>query len=123
MTSLQSEAAVFHSSSRPLNSGVLLKTETATVTSGSMSAVANVMLDEGSQRQSSFITQELAKELHLPSKDRETVHLSAFADKCNKVMHLDSATVTLVTEDQELIPIQVLIVPTIATRMHNRLIQ
>ncbi len=51
MTSLQSEAAVFHSSSRPLNSGVLLKTETATVTSGSMSAVANVMLDEGSQRQ------------------------------------------------------------------------
>lgn len=86
-----SEAAVFHSSPRPLNSGVLLKTATATVTSGSMSAVANVMLDEGCQR--SVITEELAKGLHLPRQDREIVHLSAFGDKCNKVMHMDTATV------------------------------
>ncbi|XP_053388631.1 uncharacterized protein LOC128551742 [Mercenaria mercenaria] len=119
-STLRPEAAVFHSTSRNVNAGVLLKTATATVSSGSINAAANILLDEGAQR--SFITEDLANQLKLTRQRPETISLSTFGNHDNRLMHLDTATVHIVTDERELIPIHVLIVPSIATPMSNRTI-
>ncbi|KAH3885607.1 hypothetical protein DPMN_009602 [Dreissena polymorpha] len=56
-------AAVFHSSVKHPHSGVVLKTAIATVGIKETAADAAILFDEGSQK--SFITQQLADQLHL----------------------------------------------------------
>lgn len=116
-TTTQPGTAVLHSSSRQQNSAVLLKTATATVSSGHVSTDANILFDEGAQR--SFITRALADELDLPSTGRETINLSSFGTHSDKTMTLDTAEVHLVTDTREVISIHVLVVPTIATPINN----
>ncbi|XP_053390231.1 uncharacterized protein LOC128553139 [Mercenaria mercenaria] len=91
---------------------VLLKTAISPVTCGIISADTNILFDEGSQR--SFITREHADKLRLTFTGTDTLHLASFGNSKNEVRHLDTATVFLITSTKEKIPINVLIVPTVA---------
>ncbi|XP_053402668.1 uncharacterized protein LOC128557990 [Mercenaria mercenaria] len=112
------EAPVLHSSSRHTSSGVLLKTAVATVNSMDTYMDANILFDEEAQR--SFITEDLAQKLHVRRESTEALKVSSFGSTSNKIQYLDCATVYLVADSHQKIPIRVLIVPTIATPISNR---
>ncbi|XP_053406534.1 uncharacterized protein LOC123530253 [Mercenaria mercenaria] len=113
------EAGVFHSSAGLHGKGVLLKTTIATVSSTKVQLYTNILFDEGSHK--SFITESLAEELELTRNGTETIYLSSFGSTSNKIMQVDTATVYLVTDEYQKIPVKVLIVPTISTPLNNRL--
>jgi hypothetical protein len=75
-------------------------------------------MDEGTQR--SFISQKLADRLQLMHDGSEIVHLSAFGDSTYNVRRLDRASVNVIADDGEKIPIQVLIVPVIVKPINIR---
>ncbi|VDI76607.1 Hypothetical predicted protein [Mytilus galloprovincialis] len=74
--------------------------------------------NEGSQK--SFISEELAAELQLKPNGTSTVSLAAFGDENRNIRNLDIAVIDLQTQNGEKIPMEVLIVPTIAAPLHNR---
>ncbi len=90
----------------------LLKTAINTVKTENKAATAHILFDEGAQR--SFITQSLADELELTPIRSETLNLSVFGGSSTSIKQVDVATIHLSTENGETIPIQVLIIPTIA---------
>ena len=90
----------------------LLKTAINMIATQNKIATAHILFDEGAQR--SFITQSLADELELMPEVSETLNLSVFGGSSTSIKQVDMATINLNTEDGEKIPIQVLIIPTIA---------
>ena len=115
-----SETAVLHSNTTLPDKEVLLKTAIATVTSQShVQTTANILFDEGAQK--SFITEQLATQLNLKKETTETIYLSSFGSTTNKLQQVDVATVHVVTDDRQTIPVRVLIVPTISTPINNKL--
>lgn len=109
------DTTILHTSSRP---DILLKTAVAPVCSDSVCLDTNILMDEGAQR--SFITRKLADVLQLKNEESEAIHLSAFGNYTFQPQRLDSATVYVVADDGEKIPIKVLIVPMIAKPINNR---
>ena len=96
----------------------LLKTAVAVVTSGHKNAEANILFDEGAQR--SFITAQLAQELQLQTTRTEDVTLSSFGKKNPTHQRLEMARMFIVTDHGQRIPLNVLVVPKIATPLQNR---
>ena len=90
----------------------LLKTAVATVTSLTSETEVNILFDEGSQR--SFLTQDMADVLSLKPHHKENISLSSFGSK-----HSLNKWSDIKTKSGELLPITVLIVPTIATPLRN----
>ncbi len=97
----------------PRNRVCLLKTAIATVTTTDSETEANILFDEGSQ--CSFLTQDLANLLSLQSYKREDISLSSFGAKRPLSKRMEVASINIKTQRGGLIPISVLIVPTIAT--------
>ena len=95
----------------------LLKTAVAPVVNGHMRMNANILFDEGAQR--SFMSVQLATELQVKPTSSTQVALSSFGAESQSLQTLDVATVQVETLVGELIPISVLIVPTIATPISN----
>ena len=107
------QEAVLHSTCR---NDVLLKTAIADVEYHLQIAQANILFDEGAQR--SFITEHLAAELALPMQNREFVKLAAFGENMDKGRYFEKGRVYLKT-DAGSIPIDVLVIPTIAAPLQN----
>ena len=95
----------------------LLKTAVAPVVAGNIKTTANILFDEGAQH--SFITTELAEELHINPTTTEQVALSSFGAKARSCQQLGIATIQVETNTGDLIPIAVLIVPSIAVPIQN----
>ncbi len=89
----------------------LLKTAIAPVCSQHFTVEAHILFVEGAQR--SFITQDLVDQLQLKPIKRDTIGLSAFGTK-TPTCQLDVGTVDLVTEYNETLCLDVLVVPQIA---------
>ena len=106
------DAAVLYTSARQSQSGVLLKTAITDVCYRDIYISAAVLFDEGAQR--SFITETLANELQLQRENTEAISLSTFGGSSGKIQHIYTSTVYVITEQQQKIPVPVLIVPTIA---------
>ena len=106
-----SQSASLHSQSQQRHS-VLLKTAVSKVKFEENCVDANILMDEGAQR--SFITRSLADQLQLKTDETDTIHLTAFGDPAHSVKHLDVATIDLIADNGDLIPIRVLVVPFIA---------
>jgi len=105
-------AAFFHTTVQSSPTSVLLKTAVASVCSNGTCVDANILMDEGAQR--SFITNDLAESLQLKRDGNDVISLSSFGDAGEKVQRVDTATVNIVADDGEKIPIRVLVVPVIA---------
>ena len=95
----------------------ILKTAITSLESRSASATAHILFDEGAQR--SFITRELANKLDLSPERSETLNLSVFGGSTTTVKQVDIATVYIRSDSNERIPIQVVIIPTIAAPQNN----
>ena len=91
----------------------LFKTAIATVGAQHTYCKANILFDEGAQR--SFITKNLAAQLHLQPTEREVINLSAFGAQPKPPQNLESTIVYVKTNSNEEIPIRVLIVENIAS--------
>lgn len=113
----QTNTSVFHATTTDSAPQVLLKTAIAPVCSDTYTVDANILFDEGAQ--SSFITEKLANELQLKRTGSDIVHLSSFGESSQSVRHMDTTTVHLKADNGELIPLHVLIVPTIAVPISN----
>ena len=96
---------------------VLLKTAISDVSASHLSADANILFDEGAQR--SFITQKLADDIQIQHKGTEEINLATFGGSSQTLRRVLTATVSLETSGRETIPIDVLIVPTIAAPLSN----
>ncbi|KAH3692378.1 hypothetical protein DPMN_194828 [Dreissena polymorpha] len=109
-----SGSAVFHSSMKQPHSGVLLKTATiATVCIKETVAVdAAILFDEGSQEY--FITQQQTDQLHLQVDGTEMLNIASFGGNTTRVRHVDRSTIYVKTDDNEIIPLSVLAVSTLA---------
>ncbi|XP_060570545.1 uncharacterized protein LOC132728870 [Ruditapes philippinarum] len=112
----QPEAAILHSTTQ-LRHDVLLKTAVAQICSNIVSLETNILFDEGAQR--SFITEELAEKLQIEQTGSEVVHLASFGDTSQRVRHMRKCCIQLITDDNEKICIDVLIVPKIAVPLRN----
>ena len=95
------------------NTVTLLKTAIATVGAQHTYGKANILFDEGAQR--SFITKNLAAQLHLQPTEKEVINLSAFGAQPKPPQNLESTIVYVKTNSNEEIPIRVLIVENIAS--------
>ena len=95
----------------------ILKTAINSLESPSASATAHILFDEGAQR--SFITRELANKLDLSPERSETLNLSVFGGSTTTVKQVDIATVYIRSDSNERIPIQVVIIPTIAAPQNS----
>ena len=73
------------------------------VKSDKTSAIANVLFDEGAQR--SFISQQLADELHLIPSQQENITLAPFGANAMTPQSLSVATIKVVAKSGELIPL------------------
>ena len=102
----------YHISDTDRHTPVLLKTAVASVGSHNNHISAHILFDEGSQR--SFITSDVATKLDLKPETQETISLSTFGGNTSSVKRIDTATIYLETALEEIIPIRVIIVPTIA---------
>ena len=116
-TDTTSLSMILPSSCTTPNRVCLLKTAIATVSHGSRSTVANLLLDKGSQR--SFITQDLACSLVLQPYRHEDIRISSFRASCQLNRKMDVAMINLLTNDGHAIPLSMLIVPHIATPLQN----
>ncbi len=92
---------------------ILFKTAVSQVKVGSTSQYANILFDEGAQR--SFITKQLASDLGANPIATENISVAAFGAKEHAVRKLDITTINVVDDKGNNIPLQVIIVPTIAT--------
>ena len=101
----------------PSSSICLLKTAVATVRTDKSSATAKILFDEGAQR--SFISQTLADSLQLSPSRQEKVCLSSFGAETKSSQSLGIASIRLVTNTGEMIPLSVLIVPKIAAPLQT----
>ena len=95
----------------------LLKTAIATVSAGNIKTSANILFDKGAQW--SFITAQLAAELQISPTTSEQVALSSFGDRSQSYQKLGVATIQVQTNVGKIIPITVLIVPSIAIPIQN----
>ena len=133
-STLNPEAAPFHSESRGRTDNralhglhlhyadrprpnVLLKTAISEISASHLSANANILFDKGAQR--SFITQKLADDIQIQHKGTEEINLATFGGSSQTLRRVPTATVSLKTSGRETIPIDVLIVPTIAAPLSN----
>ena len=92
---------------------MLLKTAIATVTSASyVQAEASILFDEGAQK--SFNTEYLAQKLELQRETTDTIYLSSFGSTTYKAKQVDFATVHVIADNHQMIPVRVLIVPIIS---------
>ena len=114
-------AAILHASTPQSPAVVLLETVIATVSSPHTHCEAPILFHDGSQR--SFITPSLASKLQLPVDGTETVCLSTFGGNNNEVYNLETATVFVMTDSNQKIPIRVLNVPSIGTPIDYRKLQ
>ena len=99
------------------NNICLLKTAVATISASDTCVEANILFDEGSQR--SFITKSLADCLQLQACGTEELSISTFGAQSSHVRKLDVTTIQLHAISGQLIPLTVLIVPTIAAPIQN----
>jgi len=65
------------------------------------------------------LSERLANELHLKETGVETVHVAAFGDSSQRVRIMRTATVLIITDRKERVPIEVLITPTITAPLQN----
>ena len=107
------------SSSLQQRTDILLKTAITPVWAGQRSLTANILLDEGSHK--SFISEEFAKELNLKPKGTSTISLATFGDTSRNVRNLQTAVVEIEALNGDRIPVEVMIVPTIAAPLQNRI--
>ena len=98
----------------------LLKTAISPVEHHGRTVCAHILFDEGSQR--SFVTGDLARQLLLTPEKEETISLSAFGGTSSSVKRVAVSTITLLTDDGEPIPIEVIVVPTIAAPIQNHMV-
>ena len=98
-------------------SACLLKTAIATVSAGPYSTEGNILLDEGAQR--SFISQDLADRLCLEPTHSEQICFSSFGNLVSAARLVQVATISVHTLDQSVIPISVLIVPSLRAPLQN----
>ena len=118
-------SSVVHTTLRPAshrgslrNSTVcLLKTAVAPIIAGDVGRQANILFDEGAQR--SFISADMAAELNIIPTTTEGLTLASFGTDSTAYHQLGAATVKLETNSGELIPVSVLIVPSIAAPIQN----
>ena len=99
-------------------STVLLKTAVAQVISVNNTTEANILFDEGAQR--SFITADLATKLNVQKEGSENLNIVSFGNKTSGIRNLDKTTVQLKANNGEIIPIKVLIVPSIASPLQSQ---
>ena len=97
----------------------LLKTAIAPVRSPQFTAEAHILFDEGAQR--SFITQDLVNQLQLKPTRKDIIGLSTFGVTTPAIRQLDVVTVELVTESNQTVSLDALVVPKIATPLQNHL--
>ena len=95
----------------------LLKTAVATVSYSGTHVDANILFDDGSQR--SFVSRGLANCLQLKPHKHKALAISTFGTKHNHTSQFESAVLNLHTISGQLIPLTVLIVPTIAAPILN----
>ena len=112
----ENETSMFYTASEE-RSTVLLKTAVNPVVYANTSMDVNILFDEGAQR--SFITEDLARKLDAKVEGTESLSITTFGSDTKKVRNLDKSTICLKSTDGELIPIKVLIVPTIASPLQN----
>ncbi|VDI21167.1 Hypothetical predicted protein [Mytilus galloprovincialis] len=98
-------------------SSILLKTAVAPVWSEHQGMNTNILFDEGAQR--SFVTEELASKLDIKAEGTELINLSTFGNTSTRVQHLPKAIIYVEPIEGEKIPIEVLVVPTIANQITN----
>ena len=98
---------------------VLLKTTRATILANNHSIMANILIDEGSQR--TFITKETIEKLNIYSNEcaTEDISLATFgADSTNK-RSISVAEIQLQTLDGSYVSLSALVVPRISTPVKN----
>ena len=95
----------------------LLKTAVATVSSHGTSVDANILFDEGSQR--SFVSKGLADCLQVKPHKTEILSISTFGTQVSHTSQFETTVILLHGTAGQLIPLTVLIVPTIAAPIHN----
>ena len=95
----------------------LLKTAVAPIVAGNTRSQANILFDEGAQR--SFISAEMVNELQISPTSTTDIAVTSFGTTSVTIQKLGVATVEVETESGELIPISVLIVPSIAAPIRN----
>lgn len=95
----------------------LLKTAIANVSSGPITVEGHILFDEGAQR--SFITQDLADELHLQPSGHENISVSSFGAQVSAVKSLAVAPILVHTLNGTKILVTVLIVPKLAAPVRN----
>lgn len=100
-----------------INQTCLLKTAIATISAGNAYVESNILFDEGSQR--SFLTKGLADCLQVQPHDTVELSLSTFATDTSRTGKFDVATINLHSISGHLIPLTVLIMPTIAAPIHT----
>ena len=101
----------------PKNTACLLKTAVAPVIADGVKTHANILFDEGAQR--SFISAELANKLHISPVSQADIAMASFGTTSMTHQKLGVATVEIETLAGELIPMSVLIVPSIAAPIQN----
>jgi len=95
----------------------LLKTAVAPIVAQGTKTSANILFDEGPQR--SFISLDMVRELGIPPSSTTDISLASFGNAARTQQRLGIVTVLVETLSGELIPVQVLIVPTIAASIQN----
>ncbi|XP_065893821.1 uncharacterized protein [Dysidea avara] len=95
----------------------LLKTAVTPVIAGSIKTQANILFDEGAQR--SFISAELATELCIQPTSTQGMALASFGTTTASYQELGVATVEIETISGEVIPISVLVIPSIAAPIQS----
>ena len=78
---------------------------------------ANILFDEGSQR--SFLIQELADTLSVQPHYTENICLSLFGSKAPSNQRMNTTQISIRARDGTLLPISVLIVPSIAAPLRS----
>jgi len=95
----------------------LLKTAIAEVSSHTTIAEGHILFDKGAQR--SFITQQLAEELHLQPIGYETICVSSFGAQVSQPRTLAVASLFVHALNTTHIQILVLIIPKLAAPIRN----
>ena len=95
----------------------LLKTAVANISYRDTHVQSNILFDEGSQR--SFLTKGLADCLMVQPHNTVELSLSTFGTGTSSITKLDVATIYLHGISGQVIPLTVLIVPTIAAPIHT----
>ncbi|VDI39961.1 Hypothetical predicted protein [Mytilus galloprovincialis] len=109
---------MLYTSASQETSTFLLKTAEAQVMAVNNTAEANILFDEGAQR--SFITAELATKLNVQKEESENLNIVSFGNKTSGIRNLHKTTVKLKANNGDIIPIKVLIVPTIASPLYSQ---